>query len=293
MPTAPGLFISYRREDTRDAAHAVYTQFQMYFGSDQVFMDVNTIGAGNKWPERIRTALEDAKGVVVLIGHNWLFSHDAYGRRRLDLEQDWVRLEVRTALERDKRIYPVLLGATATMPVAEALPEDIASLASYQVAASLRHSYWVQDINGLARALEKDGVLKQPTDTERAFPYPNPNPTKAKLKALTEQELADALAALDGWEPWSETIVSEYPHQRQELRRTVLFDSFPAAIAFMQEAALVFQREDHHPRWANQWRTLTIRLATWDAGNKITTRDVEVAAKIDQLLRDFLSKRSK
>src|SRR5262252_303451 len=91
------LFISYRREDTSDAAQAVYAQLTTYFGWGQVFMDENAIQGGDAWPDRIRTALESASAVIVLIGDKWLMSHDQYGRRRLDLDDDWVRLEVSTA----------------------------------------------------------------------------------------------------------------------------------------------------------------------------------------------------
>jgi 4a-hydroxytetrahydrobiopterin dehydratase len=55
----------------------------------------------------------------------------------------------------------------------------------------------------------------------------------------------------------------------------------------MQEAAALFERERHHPRWSNEWKLVILRLSTWDAGNKITTRDVEVAMKVDDLIRDF------
>jgi hypothetical protein len=125
-----GLFINYRRDDTGDTAQAVYTQLQAYFGADQVFMDVNTIEAGEVWPERLRTALEQAKAVLALIGRKWLFSHDEFGRRRLDFEKDWVRIELRAAIKAKMPIYPVLVGREARIPPQAALPADISPIAA-------------------------------------------------------------------------------------------------------------------------------------------------------------------
>jgi len=116
------LFISYRREDTSDDAQAVYAQLTMYFGVGQVFMDENVIQGSNAWPDRIRTALEIASAVIVLIGEKWLMSHDEYGRRRLDLDDDWVRKEVRTALVKKKRIYRSSLAKMPSCPQRQYCP---------------------------------------------------------------------------------------------------------------------------------------------------------------------------
>jgi hypothetical protein len=39
-------FISYRRDDTREIAQALYLQLKQDFGAGQLFMDVNPIRAG-------------------------------------------------------------------------------------------------------------------------------------------------------------------------------------------------------------------------------------------------------
>src|SRR5262245_43783595 len=117
----PGcIFVSYRREDTGDAAQALYSRLMEACGASQVFMDVSTIELGQQWPDRIRNALKDASAVVVLIGENWLTSHDLYGRRRLDFEKDWVRLEISYAIAERKKIYPILIGNKTSMPPTEA-----------------------------------------------------------------------------------------------------------------------------------------------------------------------------
>jgi hypothetical protein len=51
----PGLaFISYRREDTGPIAQGLYLQLKGRFGSGQLFMDVNSIAVGSRWPQRVK-----------------------------------------------------------------------------------------------------------------------------------------------------------------------------------------------------------------------------------------------
>jgi 4a-hydroxytetrahydrobiopterin dehydratase len=129
--------------------------------------------------------------------------------------------------------------------------------------------------------------------TQEREERPPVDPIKRKLHFLTENKLEKALTPLKEWEPCKESLPSEYPSERQELRRDITFDSFKLAIEFMLEAAALFHREDHHPRWGNEWRTVTIRLSTWDIENKITRRDIELAKKVDDLLRDFRARKGK
>src|SRR5215813_4338981 len=101
-------FLSYRRDDTGALAQGLYLQLKARFGSGQLYMDVNSIPSGSQWPTRIQAALRRASVVLALIGPKWLKVSDRYGRRRLDAEQDWVRLELATALVADTPIIPVL-----------------------------------------------------------------------------------------------------------------------------------------------------------------------------------------
>jgi 4a-hydroxytetrahydrobiopterin dehydratase len=67
------------------------------------------------------------------------------------------------------------------------------------------------------------------------------------------------------------------------LEQTFTFTDFSEAWAFMSRVALIAEKMNHHPDWTNVWNTVTIRLYTHDAGNKITDRDRELAKAIDQL----------
>ena len=96
---AKRIFISYRREDSTHAVHAISAQLGARFGPSQVFMDVRSIAPGDSWPQRIQDALTSSTVVLAVIGPKWLMSHDQYGRRRLDLKNDWVRQELALAIK--------------------------------------------------------------------------------------------------------------------------------------------------------------------------------------------------
>lgn len=53
--------------------------------------------------------MNQATVVLALIGSSWLRSADEYGRRRLDISDDWVRNELLAAIDSGKSVIPILL----------------------------------------------------------------------------------------------------------------------------------------------------------------------------------------
>src|SRR5213596_405363 len=104
-----GVFISYRRSETASEAATLYRQLAQSFGPDQVFMDSRVIQPGNSLPETIREHLASCNALVALIGKEWVSVRDRHGRRRLDDPNDYVRVEIRTTLERNVLVIPVLV----------------------------------------------------------------------------------------------------------------------------------------------------------------------------------------
>jgi hypothetical protein len=66
-----------------------------------------------------------------VIGEQWMNARNEEGGRRIDLEDDWVRIEIETALTLNKKVVPVLVGR-ATTPSAEELPPSIEQLSYRQ-----------------------------------------------------------------------------------------------------------------------------------------------------------------
>ncbi len=71
---------------------------------------------------------------LALIGPEWLQATDDACRRRLDDPDDYVRLEIETALKREVPLIPVLLGG-AQMPTQDELPPSLAPLAAHPAGA--------------------------------------------------------------------------------------------------------------------------------------------------------------
>lgn len=120
------VFISYRRDDSSGYTLAIYEQLKNTFGDEQVFMDMDDIPHGEDFVTHIEKCLSKANTMLVMIGQNWLNAENAKGRR-LDNPEDFVRLEVATALQRDIVVIPVLLKNTQ-MPSEEDLPKVLQAL---------------------------------------------------------------------------------------------------------------------------------------------------------------------
>src|SRR5262245_40169787 len=68
----PGIFISYRREDSAGHAGRIYDRLTERFGSERVYRDIDAIEAGEDFVAAIRRTLADADVLLALIGPRWL-----------------------------------------------------------------------------------------------------------------------------------------------------------------------------------------------------------------------------
>ena len=126
------VFISYRRQETAWPARQLYDVLVAELGADRVFKDVDDIEPGDDFVERIQSAVGSCQVLLALIGPQWLTITDAKGARRIDDPEDFVRLEVETALNRDDvRVIPILVD-NAKMPTPQELPEGLAGLTRRQ-----------------------------------------------------------------------------------------------------------------------------------------------------------------
>ncbi len=54
----------------------------------------------------------------------------------------------------------------------------------------------------------------------------------------------------------------------------------------MQAAVNPIKELKHHPRWENQWRTVTVYLSTWDIGFRISQLDIDLAGILDRIYKE-------
>lgn len=146
------IFINYRKADARYGAAATYELLAGRFERKWIFLDNQSLRPGTEYPTHLRAALECMRVLVVLIGPGWLSAHPADERLLLiEREGDWVRREIRRALERGVPIVPVLLDR-ASLPDPALLPADIRKLVYYQV-VTVRHEHLGQDVRALGDRL--------------------------------------------------------------------------------------------------------------------------------------------
>ncbi len=150
----PDIFISYRRDDARADAGRLYDRLATHFGHERVFMDVDDIPPGTDFVQHLHTTLAGCGAVLVVIGDAWTAPDERTGRPRIFDPGDFVHLEVRTALERDVPVVPVLVGG-ASMPPRDELPDDIGPLLNRQ-AVELRHARFSDDVDRLVESLSVD-----------------------------------------------------------------------------------------------------------------------------------------
>jgi TIR domain len=157
LPSSKGrvtarIFISYRRAYTELQAERLYDRLSAHFGQDEVFLDRVGIEPGEDFREIIKDRIGSAQVVLVLIDDDWLTAKGTH-RRRLAERNDFVRLEIATALEHGKRVIPLLLEG-ADMPKKSELPASIADLA-WREALRLARGHWRQDVDELIRILDE------------------------------------------------------------------------------------------------------------------------------------------
>jgi TPR repeat protein len=173
------LFINYRREDTRHAAGRLYDRLIQRFGDDQVFMDIDQIEPGEDFVEVINRKVGTCDIAIVAIGPHWLHATDESGKRRLDDEDDFVRMEIVAALQRNIRVIPVLVDG-ARMPGKHDLPEALAPL-SRRNAIELSETRFHADVNRLIEAIEKSFAVVEKKAELSATPVARPaEPTSVR-----------------------------------------------------------------------------------------------------------------
>jgi formylglycine-generating enzyme required for sulfatase activity len=130
------IFISYRRVDSSDVTGRIYDRLVATFDRNSVFKDVDSIPFGVDFREHLDGAVSQCQVCLVVVGRTWLEAKDEAGRRRLDSTQDFVRIEIESALKRKIPVIPVLVGG-ASMPGPEQLPPSLEPLA-YRNGAQVR-----------------------------------------------------------------------------------------------------------------------------------------------------------
>ena len=147
------IFINYRRGDEPGFTQALLGRLEQAFPADQLFIDVDNIPPGEDFVRMLESQVAQCDALLAVIGHSWLNATDERGSRRLDDPNDFVRIEIESALKQGKRVIPVLVHE-ARMPRPDELPEAIRLLATRN-AVRLTHERFRADTQGLVKALQQ------------------------------------------------------------------------------------------------------------------------------------------
>ena len=145
------VFINYRRQTDSGVAGRVYDNLSRALPGASIFMDVDKLNPGDDFEVALGRSLESCKVMLAVVGPQWATLTDEHGRRRLEDPDDFVRKEIRAALEGGVRVIPVLVNG-ARMPEKSTLPADLQELAKRQ-AMEVRHERFNDDMAAVATAV--------------------------------------------------------------------------------------------------------------------------------------------
>lgn len=126
VSSGPTVFISYRREDTRELARRLAGELRGDLGSRNVFRDEDDLIVGEPWQAVLDQRIADSDAAIFLVGDGWRgLRHD--GTSRIDDEDDPVRNEVLQALGQTHSAFPLPFLVDIADPPSD-LPDEITPL---------------------------------------------------------------------------------------------------------------------------------------------------------------------
>jgi hypothetical protein len=145
------IFINYRRETDSPTAMLVYNALVDAFGREGVFMDVDGDMTGKDFVDELSRNVAECDIFLAIVGKGWIDLKEPEGGRRLDNPNDWVRIEIESALEQGKNVIPVRVYG-AEMPGLDKLPASLVPFARRD-AARLTHESFKADVQRLIGAI--------------------------------------------------------------------------------------------------------------------------------------------
>ncbi len=161
------IFISYRRSDSISDTGRIYDRLVTEFGQEHVFKDIDSIPLGVDFAEFLDRAVSRCQVLLVIIGKTWLTVTDSSGKRRLDNPDDFVRIEIESALRQDISVIPVLLEG-AMIPDRFELPESLQALARRNGTRVGYDPRFHTDVSRLIKGIK--GLLEESTQPVPAIP---------------------------------------------------------------------------------------------------------------------------
>lgn len=160
----PKVFLSYRRSDSADITGRLADALRKKLGEENVFWDARSLEAGDTWPDKLRNEVEACDVLLAVMGKGWLSAVDEYHQRRIDLDDDWVRQEIASALGKGKPVIPVLVGGAAALSAKANLKADLAKLPDIQGFVLRTDGAFDRDLDALLDRIGKSTTAATPVE---------------------------------------------------------------------------------------------------------------------------------
>ena len=183
------IFISYRRQDTDASAGRLYDTMSQNYNPESLFKDIDSIPLGADFKEIIESKIRECNIVLAIIGKNFIKIKDNDGIIRIFNPEDFVNMELSTAIKEKKIVIPVLVD-DAVIPKVSELPENLNKL-PYLNGIKLRHDSWHRDTNKLFAEISK--IIDSQNQTEEAKKQKNEEKIRKKAERLKQKRQDEKL----------------------------------------------------------------------------------------------------
>ena len=186
------IFVSYRRSDTEAITGRIFDRMKSHYGDGNVIIDIDSFPFGHDFRSAITTEIEACDAVIAVIGQHWAGDGE---RRRIDEENDFVRIEIEAALARNIPLVPLLVDGAA-MPAPSELPSGLQPLAFRNGAeVDLGRDFHVH-IDRIIRSLDRSLGIADPSTQSVGLSSASP-----PLRSDAAKEAASPVVALDAQTP--------------------------------------------------------------------------------------------
>ena len=255
------VFISYRRDDSSYVAQQIHEAAIKHFGRDAVVFDVDSIPLGVDFREFLDQQVRECDVLVAIIGNRWLEILNS----RLKEQNDFVRLEIESALKRHVPIVPVLVGK-ASMPSEHCLPAEIAGLA-YRNASEVRAGKDLKrHLDRLILGLERAIAEYQSDEKKRGT-------TNGRSEFTADRILEDLITGSETGEPQQDPGSVQKDEENPRILSTIVAAIVTIAMILVATAFVL-----KHWRAANPQSTVIFDGLVWtsrDNGQDIDWRSAQ------------------
>jgi hypothetical protein len=172
------IFISYRHDDAPTAVAWITHTLDERFGADNVFEYKHHAQPSRDFRKVIGAAIRKCDVMLAIVGNRWKLGRgeSASGIKGVD---DWVRIEVETAIQLALPVIPVLVEG-AIMPSQSDLPESLSDFAFFtgMTVETSNNRNFLRDMDALVTEIDKLAAEQQqpPPLHQTATPKPGPTP---------------------------------------------------------------------------------------------------------------------